>query len=183
MSWVTPLGLPVVQPYRNEKKYVVKTMMQSVVLVDHSDALPVSLTRQRWDMLIALTLLYNGAIIPLSVSFSWVESPSSPYFWIDRLVDLVFLIDIFLNFVTGVITDDGVLSMERRVIVRTCERYSPEREGESGAGVDLGPAPHAPGLGTGRPCQGTPGGDPGAGTQARPGRGPENHPHRKVPAV
>ena len=47
MSWVTPLGLPVVQPYRNEKKYVVKTMMQSVVLVDHSDALPVSLTRQR----------------------------------------------------------------------------------------------------------------------------------------
>ena len=81
-------------------------------------------------MLIALTLLYNGAIIPLSVSFSWVESPSSPYFWIDRLVDLVFLIDIFLNFVTGVITDDGVLSMDRRVIVRTCERYSPSRECE-----------------------------------------------------
>ena len=91
---------------------------------------PFSLTRQRWDMLIALTLLYNGAIIPLSVSFSWVESPSSPYFWIDRLVDLVFLIDIFLNFVTGVITDDGVLSMDRRVIVRTCERYSPSRECE-----------------------------------------------------
>ena len=46
MSWVTPLGLPVVQPYRNEKKYVVKTMMQSVVLVDHSDALPEACSAQ-----------------------------------------------------------------------------------------------------------------------------------------
>ena len=36
----------------------------------HKPLHPFSLTRQRWDMLIALTLLYNGAIIPLSVSFS-----------------------------------------------------------------------------------------------------------------
>jgi DNA-directed RNA polymerase, mitochondrial len=71
MSWVTPLGLPVVQPYRRESgKQVgpgldvrlgrartlshgtfllcqVRTLVQTVVLVDCNDDLPVSHQRQR----------------------------------------------------------------------------------------------------------------------------------------
>lgn len=47
MSWVTPLGLPVIQPYRRESGLLVKTLVQSVVLVDCSDKLPVSSQRQR----------------------------------------------------------------------------------------------------------------------------------------
>lgn len=47
MSWVTPLGLPVIQPYRRETGMLVKTLIQSVVLVDSSDKLPVSSSRQR----------------------------------------------------------------------------------------------------------------------------------------
>lgn len=31
MSWITPLGLPVVQPYRRETGMLVKTLIQSVV--------------------------------------------------------------------------------------------------------------------------------------------------------
>jgi len=47
MSWVTPLGLPVIQPYRRDKGLLVKTLIQSVILVDCNDKLPVSSSRQR----------------------------------------------------------------------------------------------------------------------------------------
>ena len=47
MAWVTPLGLPVVQPYRREEAMTVKTVMQELVVVDSSEQLPVSVARQR----------------------------------------------------------------------------------------------------------------------------------------
>ena len=47
VSWLTPLGLPVIQPYRRSQSYSVQTCMQAVSLADHSDLLPVSSQRQR----------------------------------------------------------------------------------------------------------------------------------------
>jgi DNA-directed RNA polymerase len=47
VSWVTPLGLPVIQPYRQASLYTVQTAMQAVTIVDHSDLLPVSSIRQK----------------------------------------------------------------------------------------------------------------------------------------
>ena len=47
VSWITPLGLPVIQPYRSKRTKVVKTVMQTVTLFDSSDKLPVSKTRQK----------------------------------------------------------------------------------------------------------------------------------------
>ena len=78
---------------------------------------PFSPLRQKWDMLIALTLLYNGIMLPWAVAFSWIERPGDTRFVIDRVVDVVFIVDVVLNCFTGVITDDGALSMDRRVIL------------------------------------------------------------------
>jgi DNA-directed RNA polymerase len=47
MSWITPLGLPVVQPYRREHSMMVKTVLQDVVIADSSEQLPVSAARQK----------------------------------------------------------------------------------------------------------------------------------------
>lgn len=47
MSWITPLGLPVVQPYRRHKRHVVKTLLQTVTLSVDSDALPVAVSKQK----------------------------------------------------------------------------------------------------------------------------------------
>lgn len=44
---MTPLGLPVIQPYRRETGAQVKTLVQNVVLVDCHEELPVSSSRQR----------------------------------------------------------------------------------------------------------------------------------------
>jgi len=47
VSWITPLGLPVTQPYRRDAMHSVRTMAQVIVLVDHSEKLPVSTQRQK----------------------------------------------------------------------------------------------------------------------------------------
>ena len=47
VSWVSPLGLPITQPYRKTNSYKVKTVMQQVMVAEHSDLLPVSSERQK----------------------------------------------------------------------------------------------------------------------------------------
>ena len=47
VSWLTPLGLPVIQPYRRAASFAVHTIMQQVNLASHSDLLPVSGQRQK----------------------------------------------------------------------------------------------------------------------------------------
>jgi len=47
MSWVTPMGLPVMQPYRKSATQTVKTLMQSITLSVDDDTLPVSIKKQR----------------------------------------------------------------------------------------------------------------------------------------
>eukprot|EP01041_Mallomonas_annulata_P008967 gene8967-18555_t len=47
MSWITPLGLPVIQPYRQETSYTVQTLLQKVTLVHSDDVLPVNTMKQR----------------------------------------------------------------------------------------------------------------------------------------
>jgi hypothetical protein len=47
VSWMTPLGMPVIQPYRDSVKFTVKTRTQTVSLVHNKESLPVSGPRQR----------------------------------------------------------------------------------------------------------------------------------------
>jgi DNA-directed RNA polymerase, mitochondrial len=47
MAWITPLNLPVIQPYRRQARYAVKTVLQRVVLAMNSDFLPVESRKQK----------------------------------------------------------------------------------------------------------------------------------------
>ena len=47
VEWVTPLGLPVVQPYRRAGRSAVVTLVQTVILEDSNDRLPVNVARQK----------------------------------------------------------------------------------------------------------------------------------------
>eukprot|EP00903_Cladosiphon_okamuranus_P015271 g14112.t1 len=46
MSWITPLGLPVVQPYRRTDQFQVQTLLQGVHIREENDNLPVAVKRQ-----------------------------------------------------------------------------------------------------------------------------------------
>ena len=47
VTWTTPLGLPVVQPYRRAGRSAVVTLVQTVILEDQNDKLPVNVARQK----------------------------------------------------------------------------------------------------------------------------------------
>ena len=46
VAWVTPIGLPVIQPYRQKKYATLVTLLQSVTLASESDDLPIHKQRQ-----------------------------------------------------------------------------------------------------------------------------------------
>lgn len=47
VSWITPLGLPVVQPYRRDRNHMVQTTSHRIMLADHVDSLPVNTAKQK----------------------------------------------------------------------------------------------------------------------------------------
>jgi DNA-directed RNA polymerase len=47
MSWVTPLGLPVVQPYRAQNGYMIKTVLSSVMVAKETEDLPINCSKQK----------------------------------------------------------------------------------------------------------------------------------------
>lgn len=47
VGWTTPLGLPVIQPYRRARDHHVRTVMQRLILASSDPASPVAVNRQR----------------------------------------------------------------------------------------------------------------------------------------
>ncbi|QDZ21190.1 ion transport protein [Chloropicon primus] len=60
---------------------------------------PRNTSRLRWDFVIVLAVLYNCLVIPLRIGFG--DDKFGPFSAIDLLIDLMFMSDIFVNFVTG----------------------------------------------------------------------------------
>ena len=47
VQWITPMGFPIMQPYRNHTAGQIRTVMQHVVVAEVSEGLPISKQRQR----------------------------------------------------------------------------------------------------------------------------------------
>ena len=46
VSWISPIGVPVVQPYRQDARYNLRTLVQNVTLMSDAEGLPLHLPRQ-----------------------------------------------------------------------------------------------------------------------------------------
>jgi DNA-directed RNA polymerase len=46
VAWISPIGIPAIQPYRQKKSATLVTLMQTVTLADESDDLPIHKQRQ-----------------------------------------------------------------------------------------------------------------------------------------
>lgn len=77
---------------------------------------PFDTKRVQWDVLMALLIGYNGFSVPYRIAFTVFLSPSNPAFWIDRLVDFVFLFDVYINMYTGFVERSGVVVLNLRRI-------------------------------------------------------------------
>jgi len=46
VAWISPIGLPAIQPYRQKKSATIVTLLQTVTVTDESDDLPIHKKRQ-----------------------------------------------------------------------------------------------------------------------------------------
>jgi DNA-directed RNA polymerase len=46
VAWISPIGIPAIQPYRRKRSATLVTLLQTVTLVDESDDLPIHKQRQ-----------------------------------------------------------------------------------------------------------------------------------------
>lgn len=92
---------------------------------------PYGWRRQAWDLCCAVFLVYSGIVTPFTIAFmrrqcggkaairaltGAVSDSICDYFWWERTVDLVFLIDICINFNTAFLDMDYNWCLDRRRI-------------------------------------------------------------------
>lgn len=73
--------------------------------------------RRYWDMYVLVMLVYVAIVSVFVFSFLGVLDTTSPWFWVERFIDVSFTIDIFLNFFTAY-EKIGVLVTDRKAIRR-----------------------------------------------------------------
>lgn len=69
-----------------------------------------------WDWLILIFILYTATSIPFMVCFKFNSDPMTIA---DTVVDVMFLVDIFLNFHTSYVDEDGTIVFDTQRIRRT----------------------------------------------------------------
>ena len=77
--------------------------------------LPDSYIRATWDILMFISIIYSAIILPIRISF---ETEFSFFmFYLDFVVDCMFLFDILVNFNTGIYLK-GKIEMSRKIIAK-----------------------------------------------------------------
>lgn len=76
---------------------------------------PDTTARTFWDMITFVSIIYQCMLLPFRIAFN----PTFPATIsnIDIAIDILFIIDIFLNFNTG-IYDRGILIMQRKMVIK-----------------------------------------------------------------
>ena len=77
---------------------------------------PYSAFRTRWDLMLVLIITYNAFGISLRIAFDVSESLDG-LFWVDRVVDVLFIVDLIFNFRTGTVNDAGAVVLDPAKIV------------------------------------------------------------------
>lgn len=77
---------------------------------------PIHPFMQKWDVFITILLVYTALVTPFSVSF--MGNATGLMFFMDKFVDLGFLIDMFINFFLGFKDDEGIMQWRHSKIVK-----------------------------------------------------------------
>mmetsp|Transcript_9126 Transcript_9126/g.13739 ORF Transcript_9126/g.13739 Transcript_9126/m.13739 type:complete len:972 (+) Transcript_9126:335-3250(+) len=70
---------------------------------------PLLKPRLHWDFFLSALLFFNSIAVPLSVAYAIGETAEEPLFWVNRIVDLFFIADVFINFETGIYAGEQII--------------------------------------------------------------------------
>ena len=74
---------------------------------------PTAPIKMKWDIVMLFLILYNVIMIPVRICFEVEAPPGSLEFWFETFFDMLFLVDIVLNFNSAYIDDEGILETNR----------------------------------------------------------------------
>lgn len=77
---------------------------------------PNSPFRQRWDVFQAFLLLYVAVSVPYRICFDDTAPVLGFWFFVDAVLDIYFVVDVFLNFRTAIVTRDGEVVYEHKAV-------------------------------------------------------------------
>lgn len=72
--------------------------------------------RQGWDLAQIFMLFYVALVVPFRIGFSKEAHPTEALFWFEAVVDLYFVVDIFLNFRTAYYDSNSELVIDQKMI-------------------------------------------------------------------
>ena len=75
---------------------------------------PKSKLSQTWSIVVIFLLLYSATVLPYRLTF--VEGSSGAWKYTDSIIDGLFWIDLFLNFVTAYYNEEGVLVKDLKLL-------------------------------------------------------------------
>ncbi len=79
---------------------------------------PDSSFRPRWDLVQVLMLFYVASMVPLRIGFDREADPWTPAFLIEVVVDVYFIVDIFVQFRSGYYDDKELITDSRKIAGR-----------------------------------------------------------------
>ena len=80
---------------------------------------PTAPIKMKWDIVMLFLILYNVIMVPVRICFEVEAPPGSIEFWLETCFDMLFLVDIVLNFNSAYINDEGLLETNRSKIAKT----------------------------------------------------------------
>lgn len=94
-------------------------MSSPVIIKDPKYMLkPESTLRVGWDLTTMVMLLYLAISMPFRVGFAYDATPGSFLFGFEFLLDLLFIVDVILNFRTGYFRTDGTVEMNYAKVMK-----------------------------------------------------------------
>eukprot|EP01048_Picozoa_sp_COSAG05_P006509 COSAG05_NODE_424_length_9929_cov_25.816378_6_plen_845_part_00 len=103
------------QMHGNQEK---RNRDQAAKAEDMGMFLPNSRFRTIWDFVQITLLSYISVMVPFRIGFDENAIPWEPLFVFDCFVDVYFVVDIYVNFNTCVVTKQGDLQIDRKEIAR-----------------------------------------------------------------
>mmetsp|Transcript_38413 Transcript_38413/g.58488 ORF Transcript_38413/g.58488 Transcript_38413/m.58488 type:complete len:193 (+) Transcript_38413:767-1345(+) len=77
---------------------------------------PDSFGRGSWDIVLFFCIIYQSVMLPMRISFEMKTTDFT--FYLEVCIDIMFLMDIFLNFNTGFYKKNGTLVMSRFKLIK-----------------------------------------------------------------
>lgn len=99
-------------PHQDAATHLVMMLSASAMINPHSTF------RRNWDVIQLILLVYVATIVPWRICFSRDVALWSSMFFFELFIDLFFIVDIMLNFRTAVITSNGDVLVDAKVVAK-----------------------------------------------------------------